>query len=88
MLDWYRSFVGSGNLNGFSDLGLALTDEIPVGQPKEGSMAQPVIQVFERGAGLYDPDRVVDNPPGTVGSIYKAHLDRPEVLAVIAPPAG
>jgi hypothetical protein len=86
MLDWYRAFVGTGSLNGLSDLGLPLTDEIPVGAPKAGSTAQPTIQVFERGAGFYDPDRVFDDPPGAAGSIYKAHITRPEVLAIIAPP--
>jgi len=44
-------------------------------------------ELGKRGAGLDDPDRVVDHPPGAVGSIYKAHLTRPEVRAVIAPPS-
>lgn len=88
ILQFYQNFASpSGNLNGFSDLGLPLTDEIDSGTPKQGSASIPTIQVFERGALRYDPDRVADNPPGSTQSIYKAHLNAKEVLAVLSPPA-
>lgn len=83
-LAFYRSFLSpSGTLFGFSDMGLLLTDEVPVLKPKPGSLAQPTILVGERCAYAYDPDRVIDNPPGSVGPIYKVHLNHPVVLAVL-----
>jgi hypothetical protein len=81
MQAFYQNFVSpSGSLNGFSDAGLPLTNEIAVGSP---AAIQPTIQVFERGVYLYDPNRVIDNPPGASGPVYKAHLNRPEVLSAL-----
>ena len=85
ILDFYRSFPW-GNLNGFSAFGLLKTSESAIGKPAAGKTAQPVFQIFERGVLVYDPDRVIDNPPGAVGPIYPWHIDKAQVLAVIAPP--
>jgi len=82
MLTDFQTFVGTGNLNGLSDFGLPLTNEIPIGAASSDGI-QPTIQIFERKARIYDPHRVIDNPPGETGNIYSAHLNRPEVLAAL-----
>lgn len=68
MLDFYRTMPN--DKGGLHDLGLPLTAEIPVA----GTNAK--VQVFERGAMCYDPQRQVDDPPGVDGDVYLAHVDQ------------
>lgn len=68
MLDFYRTMPN--DMGGLHDLGLVLTDEIAV----SGTSAK--IQVYERGAMAYDPQREVDDPPGVDGDVYLAHVDK------------
>lgn len=68
MLDFYRTMPS--DKGGLHDLGLVLSDEIPV----SGSSAK--VQVYERGALAYDPQRQVDDPPGVDGDVYLAHVDK------------
>lgn len=68
MLDFYRTMPN--DMGGLHDLGLPLTGEIPV----SGTNAK--VQVYERGALAYDPQRQVDDPPGVEGDVYLAHVDK------------
>lgn len=68
MLDFYTSLPY--DMNGLWALGLPLTNEIPVA----GTNAK--VQVYERGAIAYDPQRQVDDPPGVEGDVYLAHVDK------------
>lgn len=68
MLDFYRTMPN--DKGGLHDLGLPLTGEIPIA----GTSAK--VQVYERGAQAYDPQRQVDDPPGVEGDVYLAHVDK------------
>lgn len=68
MLDYYRTMPNDEA--GLHDLGLVLSDEIPV----SGTSAK--VQVYERGALAYDPQRQIDDPPGVDGDVYLAHVDK------------
>lgn len=64
--------VGGGQrapLFGLTLLGLPRSNEISV-----PGHAGVVIQMFERGVACYDPQHVIDNPPGA-GDVYMLHLD-------------
>lgn len=77
----YQSWPSNGSLAGLTALGLPLGGPQYQDQTKYPGVA---LQVFERGALVYDPNRVYDNPPGAVGPVYLAHYP-----AVAAPdPAG
>jgi hypothetical protein len=76
ILDWYRKF-GQEGLNGFSLYGLPLTDEIHIAGKKHA-----ILQVYERGVLLYDPEKEVDTAPGLPGPVYPTHIDNPLVLEV------
>jgi len=67
ILDFYQKFGGSG-LNGFTHLGLPITNEISAGNGR-------VYQRFERGVLAYDAAKSLDNPPGS-GSVYLMHIDK------------
>lgn len=72
ILAFYRSF-GFRALCGLSYLGLPLTLELA---PIAGYNGR--VQVFERGAVAYDPQRKFDNPPGVPASFdpcYTAHIE-------------
>lgn len=68
MLDFYRTMPN--DKGGLHDLGLPISAEIPVAN------TTAKIQVFERGALAYDPQRQVDDPPGVDGDVYLAHVDK------------
>lgn len=81
ILNFYRAFGGDA-LCGLSYLGLPRSNELSVkGYP--GVTAQE----FERGCVVYDPQKVLDNPPGS-GPVYVTHVERDprtvELLAKIA----
>src|SRR5712672_54628 len=69
ILAFYQGF-GGNSLCGLTHLGLPLSNEIPV--PNHPGV---VNQEFERGAVRFDPDHVIDNPPGA-GRVYKIHFDQ------------
>ncbi len=69
MLDFYRQ-AGSAPYFGLALFGLPRTGEIAVSK----SLSGVVLQVFERGVLYYDPQHVLDNPPGA-GAVYPAHID-------------
>ncbi len=62
MLDFYR------NNDGLFRLGLPLTDE--------SFQSFGSVQIFERGALAYDPNRKYDSPTGATGAVYFAHIDQ------------
>jgi hypothetical protein len=67
MLNFYRSY-GQGAYCGLTYLGLPKSNETPIaGHPGV------VKQEFERGWLVYDPNHVVDTPPGA-GAVYPMHL--------------
>ena len=75
ILDFYKSFGGSG-LCGLSFLGIPLTSEIGV-----AGHAGVTVQEFERGALRYDPQHILDSPPGA-GSVYPIHVEQdPRTIA-------
>lgn len=83
MQNYYRGMTSPyATLAGWTALGLAQTDETPIGKPKTAGAFQPVIQIFERGALIADPDKAIDSPPGA-GTVYLAHLNNPAVLAFL-----
>lgn len=69
ILAFYRTF-GQVGLNGLSIFGLPLSDENPVPHTKVAT-----VQLCERGAILYDPQKEVDVVPGLSGPCYPAHID-------------
>jgi N-acetylmuramoyl-L-alanine amidase len=77
MLGFYRS-VGNSALCGLTLLGLPLTGEI---YPQKGV----VLQLCERGLMVYDPGKIVDNPPGS-GDAYLGHITSGAGLQMIAKP--
>ena len=70
ILDFYRG-VGSAPSFGLALYGLPRSNEIAVSK----SLTGVVLQVFERGVLYYDPAHVLDNPLGTAGAVYPAHID-------------
>jgi len=68
ILDFYCRFGGDG-LCGLTYLGLPLTNEVPI-----TTHAGTVYQRFERGFLAYDPNHVVDSPPGA-GPVYCMHIN-------------
>ena len=66
----YRSMVplGGSGLNGLTLLGLPLSDEII-------NVPGTAVQIFERGIVAFDPNRKLDNPPGSAGDSYLVHMD-------------
>ena len=70
ILDFYRS-TGDAPYFGLALYGLPRTNEIAVSK----SLAGVVLQVFERGVLYYDPAHMLDNPLGTAGAVYPAHID-------------
>lgn len=72
ILSYYRSYGGRA-LCGLSFLGLPLTNELAPDATYAGR-----VQVFERGAIVYDPQRKWDTPPGvpTTDACYTAHVDQ------------
>lgn len=67
ILDFYRSF-GQDAYCGLTYLGLPLSNEVPI-----AGHAGIVKQQFERGWVCYDPNHVIDHPPGA-GEVYTLHL--------------
>jgi hypothetical protein len=67
ILKFYTT-VGNAGLCGLSDLGLPLSNEVPL------STSPCTKQYFERGCLVYDPNHVLDRPPGITGTVYKAHV--------------
>lgn len=76
ILLYYQQVAGS-ELLGQLGPGLPLTGEIPL----TISGKNVAIQIFERGAIVYDPARVYDAPPGVSGDCYLAHVNNGTVLA-------
>jgi hypothetical protein len=76
MLDFYKGY-GNAGLCGLTYLGLNKTDEILIEKlaPAYIHLAGKgiTVQFFERGATIYDPGHLVDNPPGA-GSVYLLQL--------------
>ena len=68
MLAIYRTMPAMGTLHGFTALGLPIQDEHIV-------VSGIIVQVFERGVLVIDPERMYDNPPGAEGDHYLAHID-------------
>jgi len=68
MLTFYQSFGGSG-LCGLTHLGLPLSNELGLGNGR-------TIQFFERGVLVFDPGHTNDTPPGAIGPVYVAHIDK------------
>src|SRR5260370_36371174 len=85
LLEAYRSWPAAGGLNGFTMLGLPLSNEA---FPQAGIG----VQRFERGALGWDTDPQLDKPPGALGPVYLAQLDRgpgqdPRVSRLQSPPS-
>jgi hypothetical protein len=76
MLDFYKGF-GNAGLCGLTHLGLNKTDEVLIEKLAPAYMHLAgkgiTVQFFERGAAIYDPGHLVDNPPGA-GSVYLLQL--------------
>lgn len=70
ILNFYQKFGGDA-LCGLSWLGLPTSPEVGGIKDKPGV----TYQRFERGVLVYDPNRLIDNPPGSTGSVYLAHID-------------
>jgi N-acetyl-anhydromuramyl-L-alanine amidase AmpD len=70
ILNYYCSCTKVG-LNGLSQYGLPLSGEEGVPNTK-----QAVLQRFERGVIMYDPDRELDRVPGLSSACYPAHIDK------------
>jgi N-acetyl-anhydromuramyl-L-alanine amidase AmpD len=70
ILDFYRRY-GDDALNGLTYLGLPLSNETPIDQQRYPGV---VLQRFERGVVCWDPNHLIDNPPGS-GPAYLMHLD-------------
>ncbi|MBO0791094.1 MAG: hypothetical protein J2P36_09105, partial [Ktedonobacteraceae bacterium] len=70
ILAYYRSCTHVG-LNGLSQYGLPISNE----QRVDGTQ-QAIIQRFERGCILYDPQHEVDRVSGISGPCYPAHIDK------------
>jgi hypothetical protein len=67
---------GNAALCGLTFLGLPVSSEIPAEQLSSNPALVGRgcrVQFFERGVLVYDPDKLIDNPPGA-GSVYTAHL--------------
>lgn len=76
-LTFYRT-CGNSALRGLDDLGLPLSEEIPIERldpDRFGHLAGKGITVkfYELGVTLFDPDDLVDHRPGG-GRVKKAHL--------------
>ena len=69
ILDFYRHFGGDA-LNGLTYLGLPLSNEALV-PPHSGAFKQR----FERGIVCFDPEHLVDHPPGALQA-YLMHMDK------------
>lgn len=70
ILDAYRKVsLAPADLRGLTLWGLPTSDEVPLPGVPGGTQ-----QSFERALVNYDPQRVVDQPPGLVGPVYVAHL--------------
>lgn len=69
ILGFYCKF-GGDNLCGLTYLGLPLSNEKPV--PNNHGV---VYQEFERGVLAFDPNHVIDSPPGS-GRVYTMHIDK------------
>lgn len=68
---------GMTGLGGLTLLGLPLTGEL---NPFSGM----AVQIFERGALVWDPKRQLDNPPGLGSDLYLAHINSGPVLAFLS----
>jgi Negative regulator of beta-lactamase expression len=68
ILNFYCQFGGDAYC-GLTYLGLPLTDEVAI-----TAHLGTVYQRFERGILAYDPNHVIDAPPGS-GPVYCMHLD-------------
>jgi len=66
ILSYYQT-CGATALHGLLDLGLPVSNEIPL--DGKGN----VKQFYERGVVFYDPGKIYDSPPGS-GPVYHAHL--------------
>ncbi len=71
ILEAFRGWTTNGTLNGLTDWGLPLTDEMRL---TVNGDSQIWVQVFERKIIAYDPNRRLDNPPGATGGIIALHL--------------
>jgi GH25 family lysozyme M1 (1,4-beta-N-acetylmuramidase) len=69
ILAFYQRYGGNA-LCGLTYLGLPLSGETPV--PNKPGV---VWQAFERGVLAFDPNHVIDNPPGS-GRVYLLHIDK------------
>lgn len=82
ILNYYRTCTQVG-LNGLTQYGLPISGEEAVDGYKG-----VVLQRFERGVIMYDPNHEVDEVPGLSGPCYPAHIDKgpgqdPRILAAI-----
>lgn len=69
ILAFYQQYGGNA-LCGLTYLGLPLSGETPV-----SNRPGIVYQAFERGVVAFDPDHIIDNPPGS-GRVYMMHIDK------------
>lgn len=69
ILAFYQK-AGGDSFCGLTYLGLPLSGEKPV--PNHQGV---VYQEFERGVVAFDPDHIIDNPPGS-GRVYMMHIDK------------
>lgn len=70
ILNYYRTCTQIG-LNGLSQYGLPLDAETKIPNTNYA-----VVQHFERGSIIYDPNREVDSVPGLTGDCYPGHIDK------------
>jgi hypothetical protein len=70
ILDYYKSIPAQHG--GLTTHGLPLTPEVPIANSTGGAVAQ----LCERGVIIYDPDRSVDDPPGSEDKEYNGHVEQ------------
>ena len=78
MLDYYKT-LSFDPQHQLPSIGLPLSDEIYV---HRSDSAQVSYLLCERGAMIYDPRHVNDNPPGS-GQVYLGHINSGIILDVL-----
>ncbi len=73
ILNYYQTMGGIG-LNGLTELGLPLSNEIPLTDASGKSIANSSQQLFERGIAVWNPAHDYDNPPQSA-ACYTKHVD-------------
>ncbi len=81
MLDYYKT-LSFDPQHQLPSIGLPLTDETYVPRADKAPLSY---LLCERGAMIYDPKHVNDNPPGS-GQVYLAHIDSGIILNVLQKP--